>query len=368
MLGPLNPVRPPRILVTRSPHQASALAGHLRALGAEPILIPTIEIVAPTSFAPLDAALRHLDRFHWLIFTSANAVEGFHRRLEVLEGTGSPGGSEALKGTGFSPSIPEPTQEWALAPEGHFPGVLRIAAIGSGTAKALTAIDLTPDLIPPQAIAESLAEALLPHALQPDATPTRFLLIRAEEAREYLPETLRVAGAEVTIAPAYRTVIPTGSIDAIRELFSRPENYPDAITFTSASTARNLFALLEAAGITFPSPHKSVILSEMEQRSGGVQPKEVFSPPNPESVILSEGSRICEPQPKDLLPSPHPIDRPYRSTNEPLQKPVIASIGPITSATLRDLGHSPDVEATESTVVSLATNIISYFNKICKNG
>jgi uroporphyrinogen-III synthase len=64
---------------------------------------------------------------------------------------------------------------------------------------------------------------------------------------------LRAAGADVTIAPAYRTVIPESSIPAIREMFSRPENYPDAVTFTSSSTAHNLLALLEAAGLTLPS-------------------------------------------------------------------------------------------------------------------
>src|SRR5665213_965324 len=175
MLGHRNPVRPPRILVTRSPHQASALADQLRDLGAEPILIPTIELADPTSFALLDAALTHLDRFHWLLFTSANAVEAFHCRLAVL------------KGTGFSPSIPVIAEKWALAPEGHFPDGLKIAAIGPATARALEAIDLTPNLIPPQAVAESLADALLPHALQPDGQPTRFLLIRAEEARERPP-------------------------------------------------------------------------------------------------------------------------------------------------------------------------------------
>jgi len=266
MLGHLNPVRPSRILVTRSAHQASALAGHLRALGAEPILIPTIELADPTSFAPLDAALAHLDRFHWLLFTSANAVEAFHRRRQAL------------------------STLYAL------PSTLRLSAIGPATAKALTTIGLTPNLIPPQAIAESLADALLPHARQPGGSPTRFLLIRAQEACEYLPETLRAAGADVTIAPAYRTVIPAGSIDAIRELFAHPENYPDAITFTSSSTARNLFALLEVAGVTLPA------------------------------------------------------------------NVVRASIGPITSATLRDLGYPPQVEAAEACVPSLAENLVKYLH------
>ncbi len=71
----------PRVLITRSPHQASALADQLRALGVDPILIPTIELADPTIFAPLDQALARLDSFHWLLFTSANAVEAFHRRL-----------------------------------------------------------------------------------------------------------------------------------------------------------------------------------------------------------------------------------------------------------------------------------------------
>ena len=299
--GHPNPVQPPRILVTRSPHQASALADHMRALGAEPILIPTIELADPTSFAPLDAALIHLDRFHWLLFTSANAVEAFQRRIDHLNPSmknfpSRPNlvilsGAEERSGGEKSKDLP-PSQNPALLPEPFNLGPLKIAAIGATTARALEAIGFTPNLIPPQAVAESLAEALLPHTRQPDGPPTRFLLIRAEEAREHLPETLRAAGAEVTVAPAYRTVIPTGSIDAIRELFSHPENYPEAITFTSASTARNLIALLETAGVTLPAAI------------------------------------------------------------------VRASIGPITSAALRDLGFSPQVEALEANVASLAENLI----------
>ena len=207
-----------RVLITRAPHQASELAEQLRVSGIDPILIPAIETTSPISFAGLDAALQNLDTFHWLLFTSANAVEVFAGRLP------SPGGFQ----------------------------MPRIAAIGQATARAVEAAGLAVDLIPQQAVAESFAEALLPYAVQPDGTPTRFLLVRAEQARDHLPETLGAAGAEVIIAPAYRTVIPESSIPAIREMFSRPENYPDAVTFTSSSTAHNLFALLEAAGATLP--------------------------------------------------------------------------------------------------------------------
>lgn len=208
----------PRVLITRSPHQASALANQLRAAGAEPILIPTIELADPRNFAPLDAALARLDGFHWLIFTSANAVEAFAKRA------GNPTVSPMQK----------------------------VAAIGSATARALESTGRTPDLLPPQAVAESLADALHPHALQPDGSPTRFLLLRAEVAREILPDTLRAAGAEVTIAPVYRTIVPSDSIAAIRRVFSSRQNWPTAITFTSSSTATNLLALLEAAGVSLP--------------------------------------------------------------------------------------------------------------------
>jgi uroporphyrinogen-III synthase len=208
----------PRILVTRSPHQTSALADALRALGAEPVFVPTIELAEPTSFVALDDAILRLEEFHWLLFTSVNAVEVFAKRC----------GRRVI-------------------------GAQKIAAIGLATARALEFVGLRVDLLPAQAVAESLTEALLSYARQEDGSSTRFLLVRAEIAREYLPETLREAGAEVTIAPAYRTVIPGDSIPALVELFESRERWPDAITFTSSSTATNLLALLEVAGVELPT-------------------------------------------------------------------------------------------------------------------
>ena len=302
----------PRILVTRSPHQASELADALRALGADPILIPTIELTAPTTYAPLDEALAHLDHFHWLLFTSANAVEAFHRRLFSKEGTSATEGASAKEGPsakevvsategtstnqvpqGFSLGSHRPGKEGALAPEVCFPSPSpKIASIGPATTRALTTIGLTPTLIPEKAIAESLATALLPHTLQPDGNPTRFLLVRAEQARDHLPEALRAACAKVTIAPAYRTITPPDSLAKLQALFSDSANYPDAITFTSSSTAQNLLNLLAEANLTLP----------------------------PE--ILR------------------------------------ASIGPITSQTLRDLGHPPHLEAPEPTIPALVQILV----------
>jgi uroporphyrinogen-III synthase len=302
-----------RILITRAPHQTSALAEALRALGHDPILIPAIELAPPTTYAELDAAIATLrqqgiDTPHWLLFTSANAVEAFAARLThhssvILSEVSAHSADTQPKDP---PPIPHPAQSPApFSPESSgppptlatsyflLPIPCRIAAIGPATARAIaTLLGTEAALTPPQAVAESLAEALLPHALQPDGSPTRFLLIRAETARDVLPETLRSAGAHVTIAPAYRTVIPTDSLPKIRSLFHSPSTYPDAITFTSSSTATNLLALLEAAGLTLPP----------------------------------EIPRI--------------------------------SIGPVTSQTLRDLNLPPHAEAAEPTIPSLVEILV----------
>ena len=158
------PLANKRILITRTRHQASELATQLEALGATAILIPTIEIAPPASFAALDAALTCLRTYDWLVFTSANAVEAFHRRAQFLHLTQLP---------------------------------RHIAAIGPATLRAANEIGLTVDLVPTPYIAESLAEALIP-----EAPGKSFLLVRAAEARDTLPAALTAAGATVTIGEA----------------------------------------------------------------------------------------------------------------------------------------------------------------------
>ncbi len=253
-----------RILVTRSLHQTSALAEYLRAFGAEPILVPTITLAGPSTYAPLDTAVGELDEFDWIVFTSANAVQAFAAR-------------------------------WIARAELKS----KIAAIGPATGQALTEIGLRADLIPPQAVAESLAQALVPHVVP---GRTRVLLVRAETARDHLPDVLRAAGAQLTIAPAYRTFVPDSSIPLLQDLFRTPETWPDAITFTSSSTASNLFALLDAAGLTLP-------------------------PDGP-------GQR----------------------------RMLRASIGPITSETLRELGYPAHIEAPEATIPSLVRTLAEALN------
>lgn len=223
-----------RILITRTRRQASELAAKIEALGGTPILVPTIEIVPPESYAALDAALANLASFDWVVFTSANAVEIFQQRRDP-----------------------------SLTPS-------RIAVIGPATARATEEAGLHVDLIPPAYVAESLGEALAPLV-----RGKRVLLVRAEQARDILPEMLKSSEADVTIATAYRNQIPEGSVTELRRLFAAKEGYPDAITFTSASTARNLVELLQAAEIELPASVGLVSIGPITSealRSLGLEP------------------------------------------------------------------------------------------------
>jgi uroporphyrinogen-III synthase len=248
-----------RILVTRARGQASTLADLLAAEGADVISVPTIELAPPASWCGLDAALTALRSYDWLLFTSANAVHAFAERARQLKLSAHP---------------------------------KKIAVIGPATATAVreTGVAADVDLVPERYVAESLAEALTPHAPQ-----ASMLLVRAAVARDTLPESLAAAGALVTIAEAYRTVIPADSVQKLQELFVHNHASLDAITFTSASTAQNLAALLESAGLQIPA-----------------------------------GT-------------------------------VLASIGPITSDAMRNLGMSPSVQPSRATIPALVEALAAHY-------
>ncbi len=203
-------LRERRVLVTRAEGQASALAELLRAEGAVPVLLPVIELVEPESWAGLDGALADPEKFDWLVFTSANAVRVFAERA------------------GLALSRFEKA---------------RIAVIGPATARAVAEhLERGADLVPERYVAEALLEALAA-----EAAGKPVLLVRAAVARDVLPDGLRAAGVRVTVADAYRTVVPEASVAAVRAMAM-----PDAVMFTSASTVVNLMGLLERAGVRLP--------------------------------------------------------------------------------------------------------------------
>jgi len=213
MTRPAAPLLGRRVVVTRPRPQAPALAERLAALGAEPILFPTIAIAPLDDYAALDAALRRLPEFAWVVFTSANAVDMVCRRLSAL----------GLDG--------------ALAR-----GPARLAAIGPATARALESYGAAVTALPDEYVAEALPASLGPVAGQ------RLLLPQAELARDVLAVELSRRGAWVEALPAYRTLPaapdPAG-LAALRQGV-------DALTFTSASAVVN-FVRLVAGGDQYPA-------------------------------------------------------------------------------------------------------------------
>ena len=218
------------ILVTRARHQAGQLSAKLKALGAEVIEIPSIEIVAPESYAELDGALRNLSQYGWLIVTSSNGVAALAGRMKEL-GAG-----------GF----------------GH----LKIAAVGSATARGLEELGLKVAVTPAEYVAESLVAAL-----GDQVRGQRVLLARAAVARDLIPDALRARGAVVDVVDAYRTVIPAESVTAVRAIFSAGERVPDAVTFTSSSTVTNFLNLIREAGVAVSRGMPAVSIGPVTSRT-----------------------------------------------------------------------------------------------------
>ncbi len=196
-----------RIVVTRARGQADTLSQRLRALGADALEVPTIEIRPAADYGPLDSAIAGLSAYDWLIFTSVNGVRFFADRLD-RSGTD-------LRALGA-----------------------KICAIGPATRAAVAALHLKVDLMGEEYVAEGLLKAFTPF----DLAGKRVLLPRAAVARDLVPSELARRGALVDVVEAYRTVVPEEAAARVRDVFRRK---PDCVTFTSSSTVRNF---VDAAG------------------------------------------------------------------------------------------------------------------------
>ena len=245
-----------RVLVGRARHQAGVLSTELHNRGAVVIEIPFIEIRKPKSFKPLDAALKSLGTYDWLVLTSVNGVEAMWERLDKLR----------LPATNLTS--------------------LRVAAIGPATKKAIEQLGTKVDVVPTEYVAESVVRSL-----KSKVKGKRVLLVRAKVARDVIPRELRKAGAHVDVVEAYETVVPQSSRRRLQAALRNPQRRPHIVTFTSSSTVRNFVALLRP-------------------RSAGF-----------EEILM-------------------------------------ASIGPVTSSTLREFGLPVDISAKEFTIPGLVKAIV----------
>ena len=197
-----------RIVVTRTRRQAGALSSGLRSLGADVFELPTIRIEPPKNLRDFGELVRDVHQYDWLVFTSPNGVGAFFEMF------------------------------FKLYRDARSAGGVRIAAIGPATAARVREYHLDVDLQPEEFVAEAIIAALTKEG---SVENQRFLLARAEHARDVLPRELARRGAIVDEAIAYRTVPETEDVSGALARFK--DEGADLITFTSSSTVENFMAL-----------------------------------------------------------------------------------------------------------------------------
>ncbi|MDX6614614.1 MAG: uroporphyrinogen methyltransferase / synthase [Blastocatellia bacterium] len=237
----LQPLQDRNIVITRALAQAADFATALESFGARVIPCPTIEIVDPESFAPLDEAIDHLYGYDWLVFTSVNGVAYFLRRLlrtslEAPAVTDGPDGADPR----------EEPHRYSVSDLDD----LRVCAIGDATAEALRTANVHVDVVPDEFNAEGVFAGIESFVGGRAALAgLSFLIPRAAVARSYLPDALEEAGARVDVIAAYRTVRPLNTeLGRINALLSG--GGVDCITFTSSSTVTNFAQLFDTSDLS----------------------------------------------------------------------------------------------------------------------
>ncbi len=178
---------------------------------------------------------------------------------------------------------------------------LKIAAIGPATRDAIVDNGYRVAVVPAEYVAEAVVKSL-----RRRVKGKRVLLVRAKVARDVIPRGLRQAGATVTVVEAYETVVPAKSRSRLRRMLSQPRLRPAAITFTSSSTVKNFMDLIKPAHSAVGAKN----LRELRKRLAGIR---------------------------------------------------LASIGPITSATLVEAGLAPHIEARTYTMDGLTEALSRHF-------
>lgn len=205
---PTNPLQGRRVLVTRAAEQAAGFSEQLQQRGAVVVECPTISLMPPESWQPVDEALKNLTGFNWLILTSVNGVRFFIGRMQAL---------------GMHLSLLQGC---------------KVCAVGPKTAEELHGFGIIPDMLPEQFTGEGVVKAFE----QPDLHGMRVLFPKADGARDLIPQQLRAQGAVVVDPVVYRNVIPSELPETARQALEQQQL--DAVVFSSPSTMRNLAVLL----------------------------------------------------------------------------------------------------------------------------
>ena len=207
-----------RVLITRPREQARDLVERLQALGADTVEAPMIRITPPDDPTALLQSAEDPSAFDWIVFTSANSVEGFmtallshHRDVRALKGP-------------------------------------KLCTVGPGTAERLRRYSVVADVLPHEYRAEAVLGALEAHG---PLTGKRVLLPRSDIGREVIADQLRKAGAVVTDVIAYRTLLDEVQREGDPDVYGMMlEGRIHIVTFTSASAVRNFVRVYGADQVT----------------------------------------------------------------------------------------------------------------------
>lgn len=188
-----------KIVLTGAEDKNSLLKEKLTGLGAEVILFPVIKIKPIRNNKKLDRAIKKINDYHWLLFTSTHAVEIFWRGL----------GRRGI-------------------------GRIKIACIGMATAQKLKSCRLPVHLMPKTFNAEGLIKAFKKINLK----NKKILFPRAKKAREVLVNFLKKQGAKVDVIDVYETVGAKTFLPLLQN------NIPDWIIFGSSSAVENFVKII----------------------------------------------------------------------------------------------------------------------------
>ena len=200
-----------KIIVTRSRAQASGLLADLKELGADAIECPTIKITEIKDNKAFDDFIEKNQNYTHLVFTSVNGVKTFVKKLFA-----SKNDLRILFGK-------------------------KIICIGPATAEAFKEKGIIADFVPETYVAESIVPFF------ENIKNANVAILRAEVAREVLPEALKKLGHRVDIIPLYHTDYENTISSELVELLEK--NQIDYVTFTSSSTVEGFAKMIENSNI-----------------------------------------------------------------------------------------------------------------------
>ena len=203
------PLKGKTIVITRTIEQSQESAAALTNLGANVIIVPTLEIVPPTDWGKFDSVVAHPERIDFIIFTSVHSVQMFSRRCKEIG---------------------------ALINYNR----TKVVAVGNKTSSYCHKNNINVNIIPDKFSAEGVIEALSKYNMKNKVV----FIPRSAIGREELPLGLKNLGAIIKSVPVYNVAIPSG--ENVRPSLQQLDSTKvDLFIFTSPSTFENFLQIAD---------------------------------------------------------------------------------------------------------------------------